>query len=282
MINAKTSINTQQMTLAFNKAASQYHTAALLQQEIGQRLIERLQDIDIKPKTVVDLGCGTGFLLQKLSAIFAKSHAIGIDIAPAMVKIAQSHAPRWFSRQHFICADAHALPLANHSVDLIISNLMLQWCPDFKAVLRECQRALTPNGVLLFATLGPETLTELRQSWAQVDDYNHVNQFIDIYQLGDFLFQLGMKNPVLDVDWITECFPDGMEMMRQLKTIGAHNVTAGRAKGLTGKQGLQKMLHHYERYRMAEGLPATYEVIYGLAYGGEKTPTADRVHFNPK
>jgi len=269
------SIDAEKVAASFDKAANDYHHTALLQQEIGERLVERLADISLNATNIVDLGCGTGFVMQKLAQYHPKSQIFGVDIARHMLQQAQKHAPRWFSNQHFICANAEFLPFADNSIDLVISNLMLQWCGDFTAVLKECQRVLSPKGVLLFSTLGPDTLKELRESWAQVDKHHHVNEFVNIYQLGDALFNLGMKDPVMDIDWITECDPDGMDIMRQVKIIGAHHVNAGRAKGLRGKQGLQKMLNYYEKFRITEGLPATYEVIYGMAWKKTGQPKGD-------
>ena len=267
-------LDAEKVAASFDKAANDYHHAALLQQEIGERLVERLADIPLKAKNIIDLGCGTGFVMQKLAQYQPQAQIFGIDISPKMLKQAQQQAPRWFSHQHFICADAHQLPIADNSVDLIVSNLMLQWCDDFQAVFKECQRVLSPQGVLLFSTLGTDTLRELRESWAQVDDKPHVNEFVNIHQLGDALFNLGMKDPVMDIDWITECFPDGMDIMKQLKRIGAQHVKQGRNKGLQGKIGLKKMLNYYEKFRIEEGLPTTYEVIYGMAHWGEKSAPA--------
>jgi malonyl-CoA O-methyltransferase len=159
------------------------------------------------------------------------------------------------------------LPLADNSVDLLVSNLMLQWCNDLPTVFREWVRVLKPQGALLFSTFGPDTLKELRDSWMQVDTASHVNLFIDMHDIGDMLWQSGFINPVMDVDWTTRWHIEVMTLVRELKALGAHNITAGRPQGLTGKGKWQAMTQAYEEHRQSTGLPATYEVIYGYAMG---------------
>jgi malonyl-CoA O-methyltransferase len=150
---------------------------------------------------------------------------------------------------------------------MLFSSLMLQWCNDPDRVLRECRRVLRPGGVLHFSTLGPDTLIELRRSWQAADPVHaHVSRFIDMHDLGDALGRAGFAEPVLDVERITLTYDDARDLMRDLKAIGAHNATAGRARGLTGRQTLARMLAAYEGYRRDGKLPATYEVVFGQAW----------------
>jgi malonyl-CoA O-methyltransferase len=188
-----------------------------------------------------------------------------LDLAPGMLQEARRHQ-RLFHRFQRVCADASRLPFADASVDVIFSSLMLQWC-DLDTTFAEAQRVLKPTGFFAFSTFGPDTLKELRASWAEVDDYHHVHQFMDMHDVGDALVRAGLVEPVLDVERMRLTYANVMGLMRDLKTIGAHNLTAGRAKGLTGKSRLEKMVSAYEAFRQDDRLPATYEIIYGAAWG---------------
>jgi malonyl-CoA O-methyltransferase len=166
-----------------------------------------------------------------------------------------------------VCADAQRLPLAEASVDLIYSNLMLQWCNDLDALFAEFSRVLKPGGLLTFSTFGPDTLKELRVAWSSVDSHTHVHRFIDMHDIGDALVRAGLSEPVLDVETFTLTYETTLALMGDLKAIGAHNAAAGRAPGLTGRGRLIAMSAAYERFRTSGRLPATYEVVYGQAWG---------------
>ena len=154
-----------------------------------------------------------------------------------------------------MCADAQRLPLAGASVDLVVSNLMLQWCEPLDPAFAEVRRVLKPAGFFAFSTFGPATLQELRAAWAAADDLNHVNHFIDVHDVGEALLRAGLSEPVLDVDRYEATYPDALALMRELKTIGAHNVTAGRPRTLRGRARLARMQHAYEAVRR-DGLAA--------------------------
>jgi malonyl-CoA O-methyltransferase len=179
---------------------------------------------------------------------------------------------RWLptsTKIEFITGDAEQLPLADNSVDMVFSNLALQWCDPLTS-FQEIQRVLKPGGLLSFASLGPETLHELRQSWAQVDDYPHVNVFYDMHDVAEAMMQARLAEPVLDVERVQLSYDSVMSLMKDLKTLGAHNVNSGRNKGLTGKDAMQKMFQAYEQFRDQKmQLPASYEVIYGHAWCSE-------------
>jgi malonyl-CoA O-methyltransferase len=179
----------------------------------------------------------------------------------------------WLRRFARVCADAAHLPLAEGSVDLIISNLMLQWC-DLDAVFAEFRRVLAPHGLVSFTTLGPDTLRELRSAWRAADSRTHVNQFIDMHDIGDALVRAGFASPVLDVERYTLTYPDLRRVAADLKDTGAHNATMGRARGLTGRRRFAAVQVAYEAYRQDGRLPATYEVVFGHAW----TPAANTRH----
>ncbi|MBE0509674.1 MAG: malonyl-ACP O-methyltransferase BioC [Chromatiales bacterium] len=273
----------QQIRAAFEAAAPGYDAVAVLQREVADRLLERLELLRIQPRQILDLGCGTGYCSAALAQRYPKARIVALDLSEAML----AHTRRRFSlwdrlRQRYAlsCGDAAQLPFADGSFDMIFSSLTLQWCADLPRTFAELQRVLRPGGVVQFASLGPDTLKELRSSWASVDDAVHVNQFVDLHDVGDAMLQAGLAEPVLDMEYLTLTYPDCMGLMRDLKGIGAHNHNPGRHPGLTGKRRLQKMIAAYEQFRHADGLlPATYELVYGHAWRGEKRKHAGSGEF---
>lgn len=261
---------------AFDRAAQHYDSAAVLQRQVGARLIERLEVVRLSPSCIIDVGAGTGQCAIELAQRYKKAQVLSLDIAPKMLSTARSKLS-WFAkhlaRQHrFICGDAERLPLADRCVDLLFSNLVLQWCDDINQSFAEFRRILKPGGLLQFTTLGPDTLKELRDSWQAVDSGSHVHPFIDMHHVGDALVNNGFADPVMDMEIITLSYGDVYGLMHDLKTLGAHNAASTRPRGLTGKQRLQTMIDTYEQYRSDGLLPATYEVVYGHAWA----PAADQ------
>jgi malonyl-CoA O-methyltransferase len=214
-------------------------------------------------------------MTAELKRRYRRSLVIALDMAPGMLHEARRHQ-QWLRRFERVCADAMRLPFADASVDVIVSSLMLQWCEPPDAAFAEIRRVLKPEGFVAFTTLGPDTLSELRNAWAEADGdmhaYNHVNHFTDMHDVGDALVRAGLSEPVLDVDRIQLTYPDALSLMRDLKAIGAHNVTAGRPRGLLGRARLQRMQQAYEAYRRNGQLPATYEVVYAAAWGAAGKP----------
>jgi malonyl-CoA O-methyltransferase len=245
----------------FNKASAQYNDNAFLQNEIASRLAEKLDVISIEPKTIVDLGSGTGFLSKKTAKIFPNSNLICVDFAQQSLLT----NPQKFK----VCANAYELPFTSNSVDFIVSNLMMQWCTDLTMLLDECYRILKPEGLFLFTTFGPDTLKELKRSWSVVDNHAHVNDFTDMHDIGDQMLQSGFQNPIMEMEKLTLTYNKVVDLMYDLKAIGAQNVQ-NRSKSLTGKTKFNQMIKMYENYRENDKLPATYEVIYGHAWKKEK------------
>ena len=261
---------------SFERASRGYEAAAGLQAQIATELLERLELFRFAPQVVLDLGSGTGRVTGELKRRYPRACVIALDLAPGMLREARRHRRPW-RRFERVCGDALRLPLADGSVDLIFSNLMLQWCEPLAVALAEVRRVLRPGGFFALSTLGADTLHELRSAWAQADGYNHVNRFADMPEVGDALMRAGLMEPVLDVDRIELGYPDVLSLMHDLKAIGAHNVTAGRPRALAGRSRLARVQQAYESFRRDQRLPATYEVIYGACWGAAGRPAATPV-----
>lgn len=266
-------IDRHAMRAAFEKAAISYDAVAVLQQEVADRLVERMDYMSMKPVSILDAGSGTGFVSQLLAARYPKTKITSLDLAFNMLKQAKSKRSfkqRWNKQFQYVNAEAENLPFADASMELIISGLTLQWCQDLPKVFKEFRRVLAPGGLLLFSSFGPETLTELRQSWAAVDELAHVNAFADMHDVGDALMQSGFSDPVMDMEMLTVTYKDVKTVMQDLKQIGAHNVMQGRSHNITGKNKLQKMMQAYEQFRDDGLLPVSHEIVYGHAWVPEE------------
>ena len=274
---------------AFERAAATYDRHAVLQREIGQRLAVHLDPIRLDPHTVVDLGCGTGEAFAELRRRFPAARLVGVDLAQAMLERARGRTPAWrrflgASTPSLICADAERLPFARASIELVYSNLALQWCRPAE-VFAEVSGALEVGGLFMFSTFGPDTLKELRAAFAAVDALEHVNPFVDMHDLGDALVQAGLAEPVMEMEVLTLEYASVEAVARDLKAIGAGNVLPGRPRGLSGRGRWERMVERYERERRGGALPATYEVIYGHAWKAAPRKLADGrqvIDFRPR
>ncbi|MGZ8258345.1 MAG: malonyl-ACP O-methyltransferase BioC [Methylotenera sp.] len=278
---------------SFGRAADTYDAAAVLQKQVREEMLSRLDLVKISPLVILDAGSGTGAGSHALQKRFAKSQVVSLDFAYPMLQKTRKTCRKsgglvqtlktllGGSRQSLLCADIESLPLADATVGLVWSNLAIQWCNDLDAALQEFYRVLQPEGLLMFSTLGPDTLRELRVATSQQDvngnSVTSVSRFIDMHDIGDALVRAGFSAPVLDVERFRLTYDDVKSVMRDLKSIGAHNATDGRARGLLGKGFFAKLEASYEQFRLgskSEGgkLPATFEVVYGHAWRGKDKP----------
>ncbi|MFZ0497965.1 MAG: malonyl-ACP O-methyltransferase BioC [Steroidobacteraceae bacterium] len=256
---------------AFDRASARYEAAAVLQSQVADELLSRLEPFDFSPQVILDLGAGTGRVAAELKRRYRAAMVIALDLAPGMLREAARHQ-RLFRRFGRVCGDAARLPLESASVDIVFSNLMLQWCDPLDEALAEVHRVLKPQGHFVFSTFGPDTLKELRSAWAEADSHTHVNRFLDMHDVGGALMRAGFLEPVLDVDRHEFGYEDAATLMRDLKSIGARNETAGRPRTLLGRGRLQRVFNAYEAFRKDGRLPATYEVVYGTAWGTAGRP----------
>ncbi len=254
----------------FNHAATTYDSAALIAREVAHRLDERLDLMRIQPRLILDLGAGTGYSSELLAKRYPGAQIVAVDFAERMLK--QAHQS--YSALHditWICAAAEHLPLADASVDLVVSSLMLPWCIDLPTVFAQMHRVVKSDGLLLFSTLGPDTLQELRSSWADVDNSAHVHLFFDMHDVGDALLQARWVDPVMDMEAITMSYSNTRTPLRDLRLSGMQNLLELRHQYLTGKNRWMKFLANCEKFCDAESrFPVTYEVIYGHAWRVEQ------------
>ena len=259
-------LNRNRVRQSFCRAAASYDEAAVLQREVGERLISRLDLVKIQPKRVMDLGAGTCCFSEQLQRRYKKSQVWAVDFADAMLAKEPTQS-RWRRQPKRVCADAMSLPCQDSAFDLVFSNLMLQWCLPPDIYFKEIRRIMRQDGVFLFTTFGPDTLKELRAAWASVDDDVHVHGFLDMHDIGDALLRTGFAEPVVDMEMLTLTYGDFLGVMRDLKAIGARNAAESRSRGLFGRKKLQQLEAAYAPFKDSDGRwPATYEIVYGIAW----------------
>jgi malonyl-CoA O-methyltransferase len=251
----------RQVAASFSRAATSYDAVAELQRAVGGTLVGCLPS-DLRPTDWLDLGCGTGYFSRVLASRFPGSYGAALDIAEGMLR----HARPKGGAAAFVAGDAECLPIRDASFELIFSSLALQWCDDFSAVLSEAKRVLRPGGVLAFSSLCNGTLQELRDSWEAVDGFAHVNRFrpLEVYQ--QRCADSGLRLGRLEVHPHVLHFSELRQLTHELKALGAHNLNPGRPGGLTGRARIRALVDAYEQFRTPQGLPATYQVLYGVLH----------------
>jgi len=278
-------LDKREVRRAFEHAAPTYDTHAVLQHEICNRMLERLEYIKLKPDVILDAGSGTGNAVPGLLARYSGATLIALDLAHAMLERIPGRLKWWQTLPplrpslHAVCGDLERLPVKRESVGLVWSNLALQWVNDLPRTTAEFHRVLSPGGLLMFSTFGPDTLKELRLSYEGTDGRTHVNRFVDMHDIGDILVGAGYADPVMDMEQVTLTYDNVRALMRELKAIGAHNATSGRPLTLSAKSVFQKVERNYEAFRRDGKLPATFEIVYGHAWKPEarRGPTGRRV-----
>ena len=248
---------------SFSKAASRYDAAAKVQKRVASRLLSSLQaSLDKLPNLasprIVDAGCGTGYWTAQLAAISPK--VTGVDFADGMLRYAKAHYPQV---AHWLCDDLEHMQLVPGQTDIIFSSLAVQWCESLTPLLQHWYQLLAPGGQVFIATLGPKTLQELNQSFQQLDKLPHVNQFLTFQQIQAQLasspFTVMAAEQYLEHDY----YADVLELMHDLKNIGAQTVVHNQQPKPLNKTKLVALREAYQSFAQADGqLPASYDVIY--------------------
>lgn len=273
-------VDRRQVGRRFSRVAVDYPQGDFFAREIDRRMQERLDYVRIEPKRVLDLGCSRSASLPALTARYPQAQQIGLDISPAMLLEDHRVRPAWQrwlglggNAPLRLAADATRLPLLSRSTDLIWSNLLLHWLDDPLPALAEAHRVLDVGGLLMFSTLGPDTLKELRASFA--DGYAHTQRFIDMHDLGDMLSSCGFADPVMDMEVLTLTYDDFDGLLRELRAAGSSCAMKSRRHSLTGQQAWIKARAVYEALRSNGKLPATFEIVYGHAWKVAPKKTED-------
>lgn len=259
-------IDQRQVRRAFGRAARGYENFDVLQRAVQAALLERLAFHTDTPARVLDLGTGSGRGAELLKKRWPGAEVLAIDVAVPMLREVRRRS-RWRRPLLRVCAEVTRLPLPDHSVDVLHSNLCLPWCDDLPALFGECVRVLRPGGFLAFSSLGPDTLMELRAAWATVDDKPRVGRFLDMHDVGDAMLASGLRDPVLDVERYTLTYATPLDVVRELKGLGATNADTTRTRALTGRRRFEDMLRAYETMRVDGRIPATCEVVSAHAWG---------------
>jgi malonyl-CoA O-methyltransferase len=255
---------------SFDRASRTYDASAAVQAEIRTRLLERLDVVRLQPTSVLDLGAGTGHASRDLKRRYPSAQVVALDSSLSMLR-RSARQQRFLRRFAPVCADAHRLPLRSQSFDLVLSNLLIEWCHDPDAVFAEAARVLRPQGLFTFTTVGPDTLKEVRELWRGIDPFTHVHRFIDMHDFGDALVRAGFAEPVMDTERLTVTYSNLSALVAEIRGSGARNIAQGRPHGLTGRaRGAAVQSRSAELVRNGP-LRISVEVIHGHAWSvGER------------
>jgi malonyl-CoA O-methyltransferase len=252
----------------FERAAGSYARASRLEAEIGERMLERLDYMRLAPRRVLDVGSGPP--QRVLGKRYPHAQVFALDFSLGMLR-AGSGWLDGFRRKTSICGDIVRLPIAPGAIDLVWSNMALHWVADPLAALREIHRVMAVDGLLMFSTLGPDTLAELRAAASA----ERVHPFADMHDLGDMLLAAGFAEPVMDAERLTMIYADGPALLADLRASGQTSARADRARGLAGR-GFLAALHARLAAQLREGkLPVSFEVVYGHAWKAAPKRTTD-------
>ena len=281
---AEFTLDKRRIRTNFARAASGYDTAAVLSREVCSRMLERLDLVRLDPAHVLDIGSGTGLAARALARRYPKAHITRVDLSLPMLEV-EHRAASWtaalrgmFGRaaSAAVCADFERLPIRHAATDLVVSNLALHWSSAPELTVAELQRVLRRGGLLMFTTLGPDTLKELATAGADVRGRSPVHRFIDMHDVGDLLVKAGFADPVMDMEYLTLTYPRVEDLFRDLRATGSMSARAD-AVGLRTPRWQARLAQRYEQLRMDGRLPATFEIVYGHAWKPEQGPrvTAD-------
>lgn len=253
----------------FERAASTYAAGSRLEQEVGDRLLERLDYVRLEPRRILDAGSGPGREARSLRRRYRAAELVRVDFSVAMLRQGRS----WFDRSRAVCADLSRLPFAPGAFDLVWCNMAMHWAAEPVVWLAELSRVLAPQGLLLFSTLGPDTLRELRP----LSGADRVHEFLDMHDLGDMLVASGLTTPVMEMEMLTVAYGEARTLLADLKATGQTNARDDRSRGLA-----PRALRELGGRLRSE---AKFEIVYGHAWKGAPRKLDDGrdiVQFRPR
>ena len=279
-LNARHSLNIADVRRRFDRAADSFDGADFVHAVTRDGLFARLEPVVVDASGVVDRGCATGAATRRLEKRFRGARVLGVGLSLQMLERARARRG-WFSKASFLHADARALPLAANSADVVFSNLLLPWMDEPADLGREVARVLRKDGLFAFATLGPDSLLELRRAWAEIDDYDHVNRFPDMHDVGDALGRAGLRDPVLDVDRLQVSYESPAALYRDLSAAGARNSLAARRHSLSGRAAFAALQRRLGSDASDGAIWLDLELVYGHCWGGGGGSRGTDVHIDP-
>lgn len=256
------------MQRALTRHLNHYTAHAVIVDVIKEALLERLAYIRLDPKHIIDLGSGVGTFTQALSQRFPQAAVWAIDCHPHMSRHCAQNGVK------ALTANAYHLPFPDHSIDAVFAHLLLPFLMDYPALWQECRRVLAPGGLLLFSSLGPNTLCELRASFAAVDSYPHINSFVDLHHIGDSLVEAAMLDPVLDVEHFQLSYPSLSALLHELQALGSIKFLEKDTQGYFGKARWHQVAQHYQTHYSdaKQRLLVSVEASFGHAFSPLKAP----------
>ena len=264
----------------FDQAADSFNDADFLHRATFDGILERLSPVVTTPSIIVDLGAATGTGTRRLAKEYRGARVVGLDSSLQMLL----HGKRrrsWLSRVSELRGDANRLPLRTGCADLVVANMLLPWIDDLPGCLAEIARVLRKDGVFVFSSLGPDSLSEIRKAWSTVDQDAHVIPYPDMHDIGDALVRAGLRDPVLDVDSLSISYADTASMYRDLTRCGGRNSLQQRRRTLTGKQRFQAMESELRSYSADGRLTFRLELVYGHAWSGGPPQEAGEYRLDP-
>jgi malonyl-CoA O-methyltransferase len=274
-------LNTRDVQRRFDRAATGFDAADFVHAVARNGLITRLQPMQIRPGTIIDLGAATGAGSRLLRKQFRRARIIAIDLSGEM--LGQARRKRsWFSKISMVQADARAMPVVEHGVDLVFANLLLPWIDNIAGLFHEIGRVLRKDGLFLFSTLGPDSLFDLRQAWQSVDNHAHVNRFPDMHDIGDALVGAGFLDPVLDADRLTITYSGVEGLFRDLTAAGARNSLAQRNPALVSRSRFRTVQAALEERMNNSLLAVELEFVYGHCWSAGSRETGAEFHIDAR
>ena len=257
----------------FDRAAAQFDEADFVHRHAAKGLYDRMSPMLVDVRTILDAGTATGAATRELAGLYRGSRIVRLDRSLNMLERGKKRGSRFArlaraSAVWEVQGEATALPLRPGSIDLVFANMLMPWINDLPAFLAEVGRVLRKDGLFVFSSLGPDSLLELRRAWGSVDDGEHVNTFIDMHDVGDALLHSGLREPVLDCDYLTVTYRNADALIDDLSRSGARNCLEGRRPSLTGKNSMNKMKRALCSAGKDGELPFRLELVYGHAWGG--------------